>query len=117
MVDKLIRIDSVEEMNYFNNRSSGENSSSQIEAGMTGLGLADQDIVIIGDVPFDSNCEFTRNDFEVDIICGKGAYAKVVKAKCIKDNIMKALKIQDRHFLIKVKFLITERKINYIRHM
>jgi hypothetical protein len=91
MVDKLIRIDSVEEMNYFNR------SSEELSQEMANLNLVDSQ-----PVEFESRIHYTRNDFEVSLICGKGAYAKVVKAKCLKDNEIKALKIMDKSFMIRV---------------
>jgi hypothetical protein len=53
-------------------------------------------------LPFKSKNEFTKLDFEVINLCGKGAYAKVVQAKCLKDGKMKALKIVDKIFILKV---------------
>jgi hypothetical protein len=107
MVDKFVkRLDSVEEMNYFNNKSSGD--VSQVEEDINNLYL--HEIESTEPIPFESKEHYSRNDFEVSLICGKGAYAKVVKAKYIKDNQMKALKIMDKNFLIKVYKSITTGK-------
>jgi hypothetical protein len=110
MVDKYIRIDSVEELNYFN-RSSEEVSALDFN------NLTVNDGEQVEPVEFESRIHYTRNDFEVSLICGKGAYAKVVKAKCLRDNDIKALKIMDKCFLIKVISRITIRRISYIKSM
>ena len=52
-------------------------------------------------IPFHCKTFYTKGDFEVLNLCGKGAYAKVVKAKCVQNNEIKALKIIDKNFLLK----------------
>jgi hypothetical protein len=56
-------------------------------------------------IPFNGKTEYTKLDFEVINLCGKGAYAKVVKAKCLKDDKIKALKILDKNFIVKVTII------------
>jgi hypothetical protein len=53
-------------------------------------------------VPFRTKNIYSKNDFEVLELLGKGAYAKVVKAKCLKDNNFKSIKIIDKHFMERV---------------
>ena len=53
-------------------------------------------------IPFPSKNIYSKNDFEVLELLGKGAYAKVVKAKCLKDNIIKSIKIIDKQFMERV---------------
>jgi hypothetical protein len=53
-------------------------------------------------IPFDNKELYTKSNFEVQLLCGKGAYAKVVKSKCLKNNETIALKIIDKHFILKV---------------
>jgi hypothetical protein len=54
-------------------------------------------------IPFPSDYQYSKNDFQVLELLGKGAYAKVVKAKCLKDNEIKAIKIIDKYFMERVK--------------
>jgi hypothetical protein len=61
---------------------------------------------------------YHKNDFQVISLLGKGAYAKVVKARYIKDNSIKAIKIIEKSFMEKVFntfYYIILRKINYIK--
>ena len=44
-----------------------------------------------------------KDDFEIICTMGRGSYAKVVKAKLIKDNTIFAIKIINKPFIIKVK--------------
>ena len=53
-------------------------------------------------IPFENNELYSKCNFEVQLLCGKGAYAKVVKSKCLKNNETIALKIIDKHFILKV---------------
>ena len=53
-------------------------------------------------IPFPTKNIYSKNDFEVLELLGKGAYAKVVKAKCLRENMIKAIKIIDRHFMERV---------------
>ena len=52
-------------------------------------------------LPFNSKNSFTKDDFEVLGILGKGAYAKVVKARYIKTNEIVAIKIIEKTFIEK----------------
>lgn len=49
---------------------------------------------------------YSKNDFEVLGLLGKGAYAKVVKARCLKDDKIYAIKILDREFIERVNSFI-----------
>jgi hypothetical protein len=53
-------------------------------------------------IPFSVKTLYTKSNFEVLNLCGKGAYAKVVKAKCILNGENMALKIMDKNFILKV---------------
>ena len=53
-------------------------------------------------LPFTSKNSFKKDDFEIIGIIGRGSYAKVVKAKLIKDNTIYAIKIINRPFIDKV---------------
>ena len=57
-------------------------------------------------IPFSSPKSFTKTDFEVIELLGKGAYAKVVKALHIQTKEVKAIKIIDRCFIERVKYLL-----------
>lgn len=45
---------------------------------------------------------YSKSDFEIISVLGKGAYAKVVKAKYLKDNSFKAIKIIEKSFIERV---------------
>ena len=51
---------------------------------------------------FPSERIFRKNEFDILGLLGRGAYAKVVKAKHIQDNIIYAIKIIDKTFIVKV---------------
>jgi hypothetical protein len=53
-------------------------------------------------IPLTSKKEFRKDDFEFIGSIGRGAYAKVVKAKLIKDNSIYAIKVINKPFIIKV---------------
>ena len=54
-------------------------------------------------ITFPTERIFRKNDFDILGLLGRGAYAKVVKAKHIQDNTIYAIKIVDRNFIEKVK--------------
>ena len=54
-------------------------------------------------IPFPTKNKFTKDDFEIIGLLGRGAYAKVVKARIIKSNTIAAIKIINKPFIIKVK--------------
>ena len=56
-------------------------------------------------IVFPSLNVFSKKDFEVIELLGKGAYAKVVKALHLKTKEVKAIKIMDRTFMEKEKKL------------
>lgn len=66
------------------------------------------------DIPFPSHFHFKKDDFEIICTMGRGAYAKVVKAKLIKDNSLYAVKIINKRFIQKVKEN-SLRKKNFIK--
>jgi len=57
-------------------------------------------------VPFLTKNIYSKIDFEVLELLGKGAYAKVVKAKCLKDYEFKSIKIIDKHFMERVGIVL-----------
>ena len=83
----------MEEENKYDNYDSDEDSDFDI----SGVRIEDEKDTHL------FNSEYTKSDFDVINLCGKGAYAKVVKAKCLKDGKIKALKIMDKNFILKVK--------------
>ena len=52
---------------------------------------------------FSTKNNFKKDDFEIFAIIGRGAYAKVVKARIIKNKQIVAIKIINKSFIIKVK--------------
>ena len=52
--------------------------------------------------PFPSQNIYKKEDFEIFGLLGRGSYAKVVKAKFIKNNTIYAIKIINKPFIIKV---------------
>jgi hypothetical protein len=58
---------------------------------------------------------YTKSDFEDFQLCGKGSYAKVIKAVHKKSSEVKAIKIIDKNYMDKVGKIIKYRKINYIK--
>ena len=65
-------------------------------------------------LPFPTKNYFKMEDFEILELLGRGSYAKVVKAKIIKNNMIVAIKIIYIPFIVKV-FLSKVRKINYTK--
>ena len=53
-------------------------------------------------IPFRTESEYKKSDFEILGLLGRGAYAKVVKAKLIKNDVIHAIKIIDKSFITKV---------------
>lgn len=53
-------------------------------------------------IPFPTKNIFKKDDFEFIGNIGRGSYAKVVKAKLIRDNTIYAVKIINRPFVEKV---------------
>jgi hypothetical protein len=53
-------------------------------------------------IPFPTKNEYKKNEFEILGLLGRGAYAKVVKAKLKKDGSIYAIKIIDKSFIEKV---------------
>ena len=45
--------------------------------------------------------EYKKSDFEILSELGRGAYAKVLKAKCLRDDSIKAIKVSDKDFMEK----------------
>ena len=50
-------------------------------------------------VPFQSKNQFSKSDFEIIGLLGKGSYARVVKARLIKNDCIYAIKIIDKIFI------------------
>ena len=55
-------------------------------------------------IEFPTERVFKKSEFEILGLLGRGAYAKVVKAKLIQDNAIYAIKIIDKSFIEKVNF-------------
>jgi len=53
-------------------------------------------------ITFPTERIFRKNDFDILGLLGRGAYAKVVKAKNIQDNTIYTIKIIDKSFIEKV---------------
>ena len=56
-------------------------------------------------IPFPTESVYKKSDFEILGLLGRGAYAKVVKAKLIKNNAIHAIKIIDKSFIEKVNII------------
>lgn len=56
-------------------------------------------------IPFPTLNVYSKTDFEVVELLGKGAYAKVVKARHIKTKEIKAIKIIDKMFMERVSII------------
>lgn len=68
------------------------------------------------DVSFPTPNVFSKNDFEVVELLGKGAYAKVVKAVYTLTKEVKAIKIIDKTFVERVSIInINYRNTNCIK--
>ncbi len=87
---------------YFRNSSIKPNTESEVNVQFENLLLNDNDSYETSYIPFPTNNNFSKNDFEVIELLGKGAYAKVVKALCTKNKEIKAIKIVDKCFIEKV---------------
>ncbi len=55
-------------------------------------------------IPFPTKNYFKKEDFEIINLLGSGSYAKVVKAKFTKNNMIVAIKIINKPFILKVYF-------------
>jgi len=94
---------SLTEQSYFkspNTQNHPKNSEAEVD-------LEFDKLLITGNkehvyIPFPTKNIYSKNDFEVLELLGKGAYAKVVKAKCLRENTIKAIKIIDKHFMERV---------------
>jgi serine/threonine protein kinase len=70
-------------------------NSSYVLSNMENLNLKDKfDLTIISEYK-----NFKKNDFEILSELGRGSYSKVLKAKLIKEDKLKAIKIMDRDFM------------------
>ncbi len=76
-----------------------ENSRSSIDERFENMFIQDRNTKL---VPFASETDLSRSDFQVIEVCGKGAYAKVIKAMCLRSKEVKAIKIVDKSFIEKV---------------
>lgn len=100
MDNGLVREDS---SSYFKNssiNSSNKPNSDEINVMLDNLLLSNNNSNY--SLSFHSPNSYSKNDFEVIELLGKGAYAKVVKALCTKNKEIKAIKIIDRNFIEKV---------------
>jgi len=52
-------------------------------------------------LPFNTKNTFTKEDFDILCVLGKGAYARVVKAKYKKNDEIVAIKVIDKAFIEK----------------
>lgn len=50
-------------------------------------------------LPFNNKVQFNKSDFEILGLLGRGSYARVVKARLIKEDKIFAIKIVDRVFI------------------
>ena len=85
------------EEDYFRGSTSNENES-------------EFQIKLKTNLPFYSKNKFTKNDFEILGLLGRGAYARVVKARLIKNDAIYAIKIIEKEFIEKVVDLIIKGK-------
>ena len=86
---------------YFRNSSMVPNGTAEIANGIENIKI-DNDSSII---PFPTLSVFSKLDFDVIELLGKGAYAKVIKALHLKTKEVKAIKIIDRKFIERVDYL------------
>ena len=94
--------DNYSDDSYFRNSSiKPEESTSTVTISFSNLSLEDKknESLII---PFSSRKSFSKTDFEVIEVLGKGAYAKVVKARYLPTKEIKAIKIIYRSIIEKV---------------
>jgi hypothetical protein len=89
---------------YFRNSSIKPSTETEINVQFENLLLNGNNSYETSYIPFPTNNYFSKNDFEVIELLGKGAYAKVVKALCTKNKEIKAIKIIDKCFIEKVNF-------------
>jgi hypothetical protein len=85
---------------YFRNSSIIPNGSAEIVNGIENLKIDSGPIII----PFPTLNVFSKLDFDVIELLGKGAYAKVIKALHLKTKEVKAIKIIDRQFIERVDY-------------
>jgi hypothetical protein len=85
------------EEDYFRGSTSNENDS-------------EFQIKLKTKIPFHSKNKFTKNDFEILGLLGRGAYARVVKARLIKNDTIYAIKIIEKEFIEKVNLVFTRGK-------
>jgi len=52
-------------------------------------------------IPNENPNEFKKSDFEILSELGRGSYSKVIKAKYLKDEKIKAIKVMDKDFMDK----------------
>jgi hypothetical protein len=94
--------DNYSDDSYFRNSSiQPKESVSSVTISLSGLSIEDKKCSNPF-VPFNSAKNFTKTDFEVIELLGKGAYAKVVKAIYLPTKETKAIKIIDRSFIERV---------------
>ena len=68
-------------------------------------------------LPFATKNIFKKDDFEIIGSLGRGSYAKVVKARIIKNKQIVAIKIIEKPFIIKVNNQNIQRKRNCIKYI
>lgn len=65
---------------------------------------SDQQSIINEKIPFPTKNYFKKEDFEFLNLLGRGSFAKVLRAKFIKNNMIVAIKIINKPFILKVYF-------------
>jgi hypothetical protein len=94
--------DNYSDDSYFRNSSiQPKESVSSVTISLSGLSVEDKKS-LNPFIPFTSVKNFSKTDFEVVELLGKGAYAKVVKAIYLPTKETKAIKIIDRSFIERV---------------
>lgn len=87
---------------YFRNSSvKPEESTSTVTISLSNLSLEEKKSEP-SVIPFSCKKNFSKTDFEVIEVLGKGAYAKVVKARYLPTKEIKAIKIMYRSIIEKV---------------
>ena len=94
--NKIIKTSDIEEEEFFS-QSKSTNNQEQV---LLQKNLFDTN----NKIAFTIDRVFKKEDFEILGLLGRGAYAKVVKAKLIQDNTIYAIKIIDKSFIEKVYF-------------
>jgi hypothetical protein len=87
-----------EDDSYF--RNSSIKRDSEIDVKFSNLLINDHSKSYL---PFSTHNRYSKSDFEVIELLGKGAYAKVVKAIYLKTKEIKAIKIIDKSFIERVR--------------